>query len=173
MDQATFAQRALASCERAVAFARQFVIQALPSQYALLVFPNSSCDFNLVDGEFVFPDESLPEDTYLGPMDVPGFVQHFWRNGNVPEWIDINVGGMTDDTTLLEVLVCGRFTANDDRLYHRESGSPPFHVVGPCLPPDWDRATPTRFDVNWLRTKRPLRPANPALQQTKAVVPSG
>jgi hypothetical protein len=154
MDRALFSERAQAACVHAVEFARQFVVQALPNEYLLHVFPNSSCDHNLVDGEVVYPDESLPEHSFLGPMPVDDFVDRFWRAGLVPEWIDVNVTGLRDNVTLLEVLVCGRFTAHEHLLYHRDRGIPPFHVVGPCLPPEWHDGVTTPFDVNWLHLRR-------------------
>lgn len=99
MDKTTFFERTQSSCEQAVEFARKFVLQDLLSNYVLLVFPNSSCDTNLRSGEVVFPEESLPEDYCLGPMDVSAFVNRFWRNNLVPEWIDVSVGGVHDDVT--------------------------------------------------------------------------
>jgi hypothetical protein len=52
----------------------------------------------------------------------------------VPEWIDVSVIGTTGAFTLLELVCCGRFTANDDILYHQHQGRRPFQVVGPTLP---------------------------------------
>lgn len=57
---------------------------------------------------------------------------------------------------LLELLVCGRFTSDDGLLYHQQGGWAPFSVKGPALPPEWDRTTPLRFDVNQHRAKRPV-----------------
>ncbi|XXY54867.1 hypothetical protein WME91_27425 [Sorangium sp. So ce269] len=50
---------------------------------------------------------------------------------------------------LLEVRVCGRFTAKAELLYHEREGWPPFHVLGPVLPPRWDESTRARFDIKW------------------------
>jgi len=46
-------------------------------------------------------------------------------------------GGVTAAATIIEILACGRFTANENLLYHIHAGRPPFQVGGPTLPNDW------------------------------------
>lgn len=58
-----------------------------------------------------------------------------WRDGLVPEWINLSVISEQSTYTLIEVLACGRFTDNEKLLYHINEGYPPFHVLGPTLPP--------------------------------------
>jgi hypothetical protein len=161
MDRAIFLERAEASFAKAISFGQEFAQQELPSHFVLLVFPNSSCDFDLRDGEVVFPDESIPPDTHLGPMNLAEFVDRFWRDGMVPEWIDVNAAGVSDQTTLLEVRVCGRFTLDESLLYHQNAGRPPFSVKGPAVPPDWDKSKQKKFDINWFRKRRPVSPVAP------------
>src|SRR4029079_19531467 len=38
------------------------------------------------------------------------------------------------DASLLQLMCCGRFTADEGLLYHAREGCPPFHVTGPVLP---------------------------------------
>jgi hypothetical protein len=55
----------------------------------------------------------------------------------------------TDSSTLIEAVCCGRFTSDEGLLY-RQSGPPPFHVLGPPLPAGWkpvDRGV-RRFSVH-------------------------
>src|SRR5688572_12212046 len=35
-------------------------------------------------------------------------------------------------------MCCGRFTAQDELLYHEREGRPPFHVTGPTLPVNYE-----------------------------------
>lgn len=153
LPHSLFLQRTIAACERAVVACREYALQEVPDAYAMLVVPNSSHDANLVPGEVTFPEDSLPADTlFLGPLDAQEFASRFWRDGHIPEWIDINPLEVKSDVTLLQVLVCGRFTDRVDLLYHERGGLQPFHVLSPALPPGYDYKSPEirRFDINWL-----------------------
>lgn len=55
----------------------------------------------------------------------------------MPEWINLAVTDRDESATVIEAVCCGRFTDDDDLLY-RQSGPPPFHVLGPPLPPGHD-----------------------------------
>ena len=80
------------AADQAVLFARQHVRQAIPDEVVFLVYPNQSCDDNQrVGDEVVFPDESLPDGKYLGPWTAEEVVAFLWREGKVPEWIDMAV----------------------------------------------------------------------------------
>jgi hypothetical protein len=72
-------------------------------------------------------------------------VAELWRDGRVPEWINLSVAGETGAATVIEVVCCGRFTDDDTRLYHDREGAPPFHVLGPALPPQHDGS---RFSIH-------------------------
>ena len=157
LSETLFLARAITACERAVLACRRYALQEVPDAYAMLVVPNSSHDANLVPGEVTFPEDSLPAgELCLGPLDPSEFAARFWRAGRIPEWIDVNACEVTADVTLLEVLVCGRFTDRTDLLYHEREGIQPFHVAGPALPPGDDLASPEiqRFDVNWRWSAR-------------------
>jgi len=82
-------------------------------------------------------------------MTEEALVALLWRDGAVPEWINLSVIGIDAGATLVEVMACGRFTANDALLYHAHEGRPPFHVLGPALPPDSMRDGPGRFSLFW------------------------
>jgi hypothetical protein len=157
MDKKIFLERARLVCKQAIEFAREFAIQQVPSKYELLVFPNSSCDLKLRPGEVIYPEESLRANTYVGPMAVNDFVDCFWRDHRIPEWIDVSVGSVRDGITLVEILVCGRFTSVDALLYHHATGHPPFNVKSPTLPVGWNPANPERFDINCFRVRCPIR----------------
>ena len=151
MDRNSFRESLAGASENAISWARQHVINALPSDYLYLLFPNQSFDENpLVGDEEIFPAESLPDRKYLGPLNLEQVVDYLWRNEKVPEWIDISVQACDNQHSYLQLLCCGRFTALDEMLYHRQQGNPPFHVVSPNLPPNWEGVEKSgKFDLYW------------------------
>jgi hypothetical protein len=151
MERAKFQRRLEEATERVVTFSRKFVINALPSECRYLVYPNQSYDGHpRVGDEQTFPEEELPEGEYLGPFDASQVIEYLWRDGKVPEWVNVTVCAQDDEYTYLEVLCCGRFTANDGYLYHEEEGCPPFHVLGPAVPWDWESVERDgKFDLYW------------------------
>jgi hypothetical protein len=81
----------------------------------------------------------------LNSCDAETVVAELWRDGHVPEWINVAVVSETGTATVIEVVCCGRFTNDDSRLYHSQEGAPPFHVLGPALPP---RHNGTPFSIH-------------------------
>ena len=57
------------------------------------------------------------------------------RIGRILEWIDISVGAVDYEFTYVYCRCCGRFTANDDRLYYKKFDRGPFGIESPPLPP--------------------------------------
>jgi hypothetical protein len=157
MDRDTFETRLRAAAQQALDFARQYVRQALPDDVALLIFPNQSYDDNpRVGDEVVFPGDSLPDGEYHGPWSVEEAVAFLWRDGKVPEWVDTAVRAENGRQTLVALRCCGRFTAQEELLYHRYAGGvPPFSIKSPVLPPGWESVdVHGKFDLNW---RAPLR----------------
>jgi len=139
MDRETFGARfreAAAAC-RDVAL--QFVEEALPRALRFRLRLNSSYDGNpLHADEVVFPEDSAPDRArQVLSCDAADVVAALYRSDRVPEWVNLSVIGATPAVTIIEVLACGRFTANEGLLYHRREGRPPFHVLGPTLPVGW------------------------------------
>lgn len=154
MERATFETRLRTAARGAVQFTRDhFVRQPLPDEFALLVVPNCSFDDNpRVSDEEVFPDESLPAGQSHGPWSVGEAVEFLWRAGKVPEWIDISVVAEDGIRSLVQCRCCGRFSADEERLYHQHAGLAPFHVVSPFLPPGWLSVEASgRFNLYWER----------------------
>jgi hypothetical protein len=140
------------AAQRAVEFARQHVQQLLPDNVAFLVYPNQSYDGNpRVGDELVFPDESLPEGQYHGPWSAEEVLSFLWRDGKVPEWINTAVQAEDGKRSLIELRCCGRFTTQEELLYHRYPGGvPPFSIKSPTLPPGWESIEASgKFDLYW------------------------
>jgi len=154
MDRGTFEARLRTASQQAVDFARQHVRQALPDEVAFLVYPNQSYDGNpRVGDEVVFPGDSLPDGHCHGPWSAGETVTFLWRDGRIPEWIDIAAQAEHGRRTLVGLRCCGRFTAQEELLYHRyPDGVAPFSIKSPDLPPGWESVDAHgKFDLNWRR----------------------
>lgn len=151
MERQVFCRRMLEATECAVACARELVSNRLPERVRYLVHLNQSYDGNeLEDGERVFPEDRIRFVDPIGPIDMESTTGILWRDGLIPEWIDIAVVDADSETTYVELLCCGRFTACDRHLYHRKAGVPPFSPKSPAVPMDWNKGDPT-FDLHWRK----------------------
>jgi hypothetical protein len=121
-------------------FARSMVCEDLPERLVFWVRLNQSHDGHPPQpGEMRFPDDRTPQRAAaLHRSDAATVVAELWRDGRVPEWVDVAVVDETGTETVVELVCCGRFTSDAGRLYHTREGAPPFHVVSPALPPDHD-----------------------------------
>lgn len=148
MDRAEFERRFREAADHAVTFAREFVEERLPDRVRLDLRLNSSYDAHANADEVLYPDDhrTVPRERVTA-VSVESAADLLYRDGRVPGWIDLSARAEDGESTILEARCCGRFTANDDQLYHRQEGRPPFHVVGPALPPDWDRESRPRFSL--------------------------
>lgn len=140
MERDLFATRLAASAEVAWAFARSLVSEDLPERLVFRVRLNQSHDGHAPrPGEMRFPADSAPDRAAaLRRCDAATAVAELWREGRVPEWINVAVADETGTETVVELVCCGRFTGDETRLYHVQEGAPPFHVLGPALPPTHD-----------------------------------
>jgi hypothetical protein len=152
LDRNTFEAHLLLAAQHAISFAREFVRQELPSEFVFLIYPNQSYDGMPRTGdEEVFPDESLPEGQFLGPFSVQQAMSFLWRNERVPEWIDVSVRAENAHHSAIALRCCGRFTAEDELLYHRYPNSvPPLSIKSPPIPPGWESVEKSgKFDLYW------------------------
>ena len=133
MERSLFNIRFREVAARAQRFAQSFVLESLPEQLQFHLYLNSSYDLNASADFKLFPEDSLRR-VHLNRLSAEEVVNELWRAGLVPQWADLGVVGETDDSTLLEVTACGRFTADEACLYHQQEGYPPFHATGPVLP---------------------------------------
>ncbi|MDB5218707.1 MAG: hypothetical protein JWO86_6634 [Myxococcaceae bacterium] len=137
-------------------FARRFIEEPLPDAMHFRVHLNSSYDVNAGPDFKLFPEDSseaAPLETKS--VDADKVVDVLWREGYVPQWVDIVVVGETGATSVLDVVACGRFTDDERRLYYTDTGIAPFSPKGPSLPMGYvegarfsiyDRATCSSLD---------------------------
>lgn len=151
MDRQEFAQRFRAAAVGARSFAQTLVLEPLPESLCFRVVLNASYDGNPLDpDERVYPeDSSMQRGLSLLRCTEQEVVELLWRDGLVPEWIDLSVCTRLGDATVIEACCCGRFTANAELLYHQGEGYPPFHVLGPTFPVDydWEKDSDVKFSV--------------------------
>lgn len=148
MDKQLFATRLRDAGIAARDFAKQFVDEPLPDDIRYRLRLNSSYDANpRVGDEVVYPeDSSYDKADAVKECGEEQVVEVLWRDGRVPEWIDACVIGETGSTTVIQLMCCGRFTGNEQQLYHQMEGRPPFHMTGPTLPPRYEDGK--RFSIH-------------------------
>jgi hypothetical protein len=133
----TFAERLHEATIKAHEIAGQYIEEHLPDRFRYRVLLNSSYDGNPRCGdEVVFPEDGTPEKAAAtADMSFEEVVDLLWRDGRIPEWINIQAVDVSDVETIIGLDACGRFTAMDELLYHHRQGCPPFEIHGPAYPP--------------------------------------
>ena len=158
MDKATFLANLRRCASKAHEKALHVVTEELRPPFHYYVLLNRSYDGNpLVPGEHFIPDLKAHGSEILGPMSDEKSVELLWRDGMVPEWINVTLHSSGTGGTFFQLRCCGRFTPNEKFLYHLNEGYPPFHLFGPIQPPDWVSVEQSgRFNLHWH-----LKPTNP------------
>lgn len=154
MDKDEFTRLFREASTACIKLAREIVCDHLPDAMLYEVFPNSSYDKHpLHEDERVFPEDELLHDQFHS-MDAEQVVNFLWRGGIVPEWIDLSVVSANEQHTVIELLCCGRFTANRELLYYAYANRGPFGVKGPALATGYDSNNPLRFALFNPRERR-------------------
>ncbi|WP_086929644.1 hypothetical protein [Agarilytica rhodophyticola] len=117
---------------RAVEFAKTLVINTLPDRIQFIVFLGASYDSELQEGEITYPDDYL--DVERLRESVEDVFPLLWREGSVPEWVNIYVESCDEKFTRVRLDCCGRFSSQPEKMYHAHEGLAPFHVLGPPRP---------------------------------------
>jgi len=133
------------------------LIESLPESLAFDLLLNQSYDENRnPEHEQVFPEDSHKDPASLRNLSHQEVECELWREGHMPAWIDLRVAGIREETTIIEAVCCGRFTDNEDFLYHNyEGGTPPFSIKGPFLPLGWESVEKDgRFSLYRKRSSR-------------------
>jgi hypothetical protein len=152
VDRDEFARRLQLATTQTLDFSRQFVWNNLPEHCRyVVVLGGARPQETLREGETVYPEDLGP----VGPLDVAGVVALLWREGKVPEWIDIKPHSADEVSTILELLCCARFTDQDRLLYFfGQLDTSPFQVRGPNLPREWVAGDHDKFDLHWWHQRQ-------------------
>ena len=149
MQKDTFHEHLVRATGHSVEFARRYVRNRLPESFRYFVDLNQSYDGNPLEaGERVFPDDVARHGACVGPLSADHVVELLWRDGLVPEWVDVSVERADDTHTFIRLLCCGRFTDRAERLYYSDTDVCPFGCKSPVLPPGWSESDEP-FDLHW------------------------
>ena len=143
-----FESNLVGSASYAVEFARTFITNILPDSIKYMVYLNSSYDESaLEEDEYVYPDDNELSKKLFSDND--SVVELLWRDGKVPEWINVTVEAEDDEYTTVKLECCGRFSSNEKYMYHAHEGKAPFHVLGPPIPSGVNVDKGDKYDLYW------------------------
>jgi hypothetical protein len=134
MQQSDFVRLLDLATADAIAFAKTMLLDQLPEKYIYRIFPNQSYDDNRDADVIVYPMDSLDSLDDYREMTRGDCIRFLYREGRIPEWIDISVGGADTNLTYVDCRCCGRFTNDDERLYYNRRERGPFGVKSPTFP---------------------------------------
>jgi hypothetical protein len=135
MERELFERRFLAASIKARDFARTFIEEPLPDAMRFNVHLNGSHDVGAGPEVKLFPEDSRDQVARRNKnVSAEQVVDLLWRDGLVPQWVDVTVVGETGDATLLDVDACGRFIGDETALYYKWTDVAPFGPKGPSLP---------------------------------------
>jgi hypothetical protein len=151
MTREEFSNNLSKAVSRSHELALMSVENELKPPFSFLVKLNQSYDGNpLAKGEVIPKVVRAKGSTPIGPLAHEEVVNLLWRDGFVPEWVDILPWEANSEGMTFHLLCCGRFAEGAPNLYHLKEGFPPFHAPGVWIPPDWESVEKSgRFDVNW------------------------
>jgi hypothetical protein len=137
-------------------FTQQFIVNELPVPTRFLVRTNASHDIQ-ADGTSL---TTYPDDSSLPELRMTGLeaIDFLWRDERVPQWIDVSVVAADQGFTDISLTCCGRYVAEEERMYYQPYGRGPFGVKGPALPPEWDDKKREKFDLHWRRDMQTEKP---------------
>jgi hypothetical protein len=146
VSKGSFQRNLTAAVIHAIEFARQLVTDDLPDRIKYVLRLGSSYDSSaLEEGEQTYPEDySKPIRYFEKSEDVVNFL---WRNGKVPEWINVSVDSKTAVHTNIKLECCGRFSNRIEHIYHAHEGRAPFHVLGPPVPQGFDLSSGKKYQL--------------------------
>ncbi len=149
MQKEIFREHLINATKHSYECAKKFVHNHLPDSFIYIVHLNQSYDGNpLEPGEHTFPDDVAQHGKRVGPVTSERVVELLWRDGLVPEWIDIAVTRTDGTHTFMELLCCGRFTDREEHLYYSKTDVCPFGCKSPYMPMGWEVGDKP-FDLHW------------------------
>ncbi len=129
-------------------FTQTMVTNTLPDPISFIVIYGCSYDGNpLVGDERTFPDDY--DENPISTTSADHVTDCLWRDGFVPEWINVTVDHEDGEFTHIKLECCGRYSATPTMMYHVHEGRPPFHVLGPKLPPGYELESGLKFNLYW------------------------
>jgi hypothetical protein len=132
-----FENSLIEAANRARNFTQKYVTNNLPNEIKYKVYLNCSYDEHVMrEGELRITRDW--EDEIYEFETSTEVVNLIWIKGKIPEWINVTVESENGESTTVALICCGRFSSNPRHIYHIIEGLPPFHIVGPPLPSNWE-----------------------------------
>lgn len=149
ISREAFEKNLISATQHALEFARTLVVNMLPDKIRYIVYLGASYDGNpLEEGEQTFPDDYAERSRCF--LDSTEVVELLWREGKVPEWINVSVESEYGEATNVKLECCGRYSNNIAHIYHAHEGRAPFHVLGPPMPPGHDLSEKgKKYELYW------------------------
>lgn len=112
-----------------IVFTQEMVVNKLPLNYKFIIKTNCSYDGNeLEEDEEIYPDDMIDESNLINPATEETAINYLWRNGKVPQWINVQVSSCDSDFSYITLECCGRYSAFPN---HKDG---PFRGLGPNIP---------------------------------------
>jgi hypothetical protein len=138
-----FARRLHEAAVRAIAFARELIVNQVPDEYRfdIVIVPHGPGHAGpIVDPLLI---DLWNRGGTARELTADQAVALLWHKDRVPEWIDIALDAIElprDDRWRVVSFVqlrCSRDLVDDARLWYANEGVPLFHIQGPAMPHDW------------------------------------
>ncbi|GAB1264784.1 hypothetical protein [Aurantivibrio infirmus] len=114
-------------------FSQGYILEVLPEKIKFIVLLGQSYDGRpLEEREVAYTEDYEERERLFDSAD--SVVNLLWREGWVPEWINVQIRKEDSTFTYVELVCCGRFSNDKHLINHAHEGRAPFHVVGPALP---------------------------------------
>jgi len=129
-------------------FARRFVLEELPESLrfdfgAARGKPDAGGKIKYRGGRLLTPED-------LRGVDAVTARKYLWVDGRIPVWVNMHVLFADAEHTYIEIHAGSVHTDDDSALYYADAGNPPFHILGPALPRDWQSLGASgRFSLHW------------------------
>lgn len=131
-------------------YARSMVINSLPDNINFVIYNGLTQKKYLEKGEV-----NIVDAVYDGKKiytDIEQVLECLWRELYVPVWINVQVVGQTESSTIVSLRCGNRFSNDPVLIYHVKEGKAPFHVLSPNLPPGWSQGNSNeKFDLYWQK----------------------
>jgi hypothetical protein len=110
-------------------FTQEMVTNELPHKYKFIIKTNCSYDGNeLENDEEIYPNDRIDETSSINPATESTAINYLWRNGKVPQWINVQVSSCDSVFSHITLECCGRYSAFPN---HKDG---PFRGLGPNIP---------------------------------------
>ena len=122
------------SSTAAYAFAKNYVVEELPTDFLYSVSLNTSSDDLSLTTFDIYPNDNNKKIELIGNNEV---VKLLCRKNKIPVWIDISVEKIYKEKTIFRLLCAGRYSDDENEFYYNNNGTGPFGIKSPNLPVDY------------------------------------